>query len=178
MCHRNFPNSEFNKMKKKLQIKLRYGDLFNINNDQAIEKKSTIIFNYEKLTDDEEEFNFFKKSKHEKVKKIDIDKFFTKKILWMFSKLLIVYCQIKIIYGLSLIINKNLGLKNLFLNGFLVAFCETIGYTIGAIISVKFGRRQINNASAFLITIFSLIILGMDLVSNRFTSYNLSLIHI
>jgi hypothetical protein len=67
-------------------------------------------------------------------------------------------------YGITLFINKDLGISNPFVSGILLNLFEGIGYLIAIPIVLKYGRKEINTTGNILILVISLCLLSTDLV--------------
>ena len=71
-----------------------------------------------------------------------------------------------------MIINKHLGIKNIFLNGFLTFLIYIFGSLLGVYIIPKYKRKQINNSSSITLIICSLFLMIMNLISNTYKPYS------
>ena len=79
---------------------------------------------------------------------------------------------IYIAYGTSIMLNKDLGIDNIYLSGSLLCLFELIGYGLGGFYSDRFGRKQINIWVNCVILFASLSIMIMDLVSDIFIDFD------
>lgn len=79
---------------------------------------------------------------------------------------------IYIAYGTSIMLNKDLGIDNIYLSGSLLCLFELIGYGLGGFYSDRFGRKQINIWVNIIILACSLTIMIMDLISDIFIDFD------
>lgn len=174
ICKRNFSSDEFPEAKKKLETKLKFGEYLKTESYKLLNKldkenvpkekrEEKIIFDFDKIE------CLIEKEKKSKYQFLE---FFSKKNIIIFFKLIFIFLQIQIIFGISLIVNKDLGISNIYLSGILVAFFQFFGNLIGTPIIKNYGRKSINICTAILITISSIIIIITDLISNHYTSYD------
>ena len=89
-----------------------------------------------------------------------------------FLKLTFILLNIEIIFGLSIIINKDLGIADVFLSGILVSAFQILGYGLGGFLTSRWGRRTINLATSSLALLLSASLVLLDLTSNRFFSFS------
>lgn len=75
-------------------------------------------------------------------------------------------------YGASILLNKDLGIDNIYLSGSLLCTFEVIGYGLGGFFSDRFGRKTINIWVNIVILSSSLTIMIMDLINDAFLDFN------
>ena len=91
--------------------------------------------------------------------------------LWTFFKMLFLFLNIDTILGLSLLINKRLGIPNVHVSGLLIVSSQIFGFTAGLWLAPKLGRHTINIMSILLYCVYSGSLLVLDLVSNHRIAY-------
>lgn len=98
--------------------------------------------------------------------------FCSKKNLAMFCKLTFLFVLVDLVFGLSILINKDLGISNIYLSGMMVTSFQIVGYIPATLVISKFGRRTINIFITSLVSVASLTIFVIDLVSKRHSPYS------
>lgn len=183
ICRRNFSKKDLPEVKLKLQETLRYGKYFDKKDDEQLLKntkiKSTNLTEKTKIT------NLSKSNETISVQSIDkplifkskkpknpLLKLLTGKNLFIFIKVMFTFITIETIFGMSLIINKDLGISNVYLSGVLVAFFQSCGYLTGAFVILKYGRRTLNIFSSIMVFLLTLILMIVDLISNHYVAYS------
>lgn len=173
ICKRNFPVEQLPQVKLDLQALFRYGKYFQIPqfkaeldglgqlNSESFSPADT-PHKIESQKHAENQFEVSGLREQNKLFKQDVYRFF---------KILFIFGQVEGIFALSLIVNKYLGITNVHLNGVLVSLFQTSGYLAGIWFVLKLGRRTINVISSALLCVFSLLILGSDLISNLHLPY-------
>jgi hypothetical protein len=163
LCEWNFPKNEVKTVQKNIRKMLRFGDCFDINDESQKLLKTQLS---QTIENDLSEDLLSSEVKPKTKKSI-----FTKKNIKTMVKLLPLYLQLQFIFSLSLIINKSLGIKNIFLSGTLVGLFQTIGYFTGGPIAIAFNRKTINICSSIIICTASGLLTISDLISNMYTPY-------
>lgn len=178
MCERNYSKAEFNIVKLKLENQLgpdnsedKNDEFINNQNKQKTVKIPLLNNQNDTVKIHPKIKNTAQIFKHQN--KFQFIVFFTKKNLLIFIKLIFIFFQIELTFGLSMIINKDLGISNVYLSGSLICLFQTIGYFTSSLITLKFKRRTINISSSVSICILSLMLLMVDLISNIFHTYSL-----
>jgi MFS family permease len=169
MCHRNFPKEEVPEVKVKLQKMLRYGRFFEtdyeILNQESVEN--------ENLKDNELEAKLLEQKESEDGKNTSsIRELFRPHNLKKFIRIFTVFLMVQFIFTMSLIINKDLGIKSIYLSGVLVNLFQMLGYFVGGIVATRFGRKTILMWCCIIITLLSSTLTGIDIISNIHINYD------
>ena len=176
ICHRNHTDSQSILIKSRLQSELRYGKYFEMKsfddsvNDlplyHKLEQVGTNVHSdpvtIPRISDlpdqNEEPSSEFKST-------------LQKRYFLIFLKMVFLFVNIDIILGLSLIINKQLGISDVHVSGLLIVSFKIFGFTAGLWLVPKLGRRAINILSIALYCVYSGSLLVLDLVSNHYIPY-------
>ena len=170
MCKRNYSKTELSRAKLQLQKKLRYGEYFETRDkEQTFPESNHTIDSLNDSIDSSQKLLKIIKPKSEKAHFL---LFFSKTNLFVFGKLMTVLTLLQLISGLSYIINKDLGISNIYLSGILVSLFQAIAYFVGSFFIVKFGRKTLNIGSLIIIFLLSLILLAVNLISRHFVPYS------
>ena len=80
--------------------------------------------------------------------------------------------SIYIVYGTSSLLNKDLGIPNVYINGSLICLVELLGYFTMFFCCDKIGRKTVNLFCNYTILAATVILLTMDLISNHYSEYS------
>ena len=108
----------------------------------------------------------------EKKQKWKILNLFKGKNLKVLIKYLLLILFIEGSFGLVLIINKDLGIKNIFLSGSLIYIIQILSYIVCLNVPLKIGHKTIIILTTSIAIFCSGILLILDIISNIFLPYN------
>lgn len=97
---------------------------------------------------------------------------FNKKNFPTFIKFLSIMIYMEILWGFTLIINKDLGIENVYFNGIFIHLIQGLSYIVCLIWFKSWKRRAINIWMNSMVIIFSLILLVLNLISNSKVDYD------
>lgn len=134
---------------------------FCFDNQQILENEDSLLLSKKKSSEQSNSIS--------EQSALDFLEFFSAKNLWVSARLVVVFAQAEVIFTLSLIVNKDLGISNFFVSGSLISLIQAVGYFVGSFVNSHFGRRSINIVIAGMVTGLSLLVLIVDLVSRRYS---------
>lgn len=159
------------KIKSFTQTYLLENDHFNETNKNIISKKKSQTINLLHSKSDQIELENEKNiTEANSVKKYL--EFFTKKNLFRYAMICIILLSAECMFGMSQILNKDLGIDNIFLTGSLIVTFQLFGYGICSFISTRIGRRQINFITNLTLISLGLILLTMNIINNSYQKYS------
>ena len=175
ICKRNYARQEFPLAKSKLQATLRYGRYFTSPTEpkNELEKSNSLerLDDQANPSDTTPTVDGIDRSDSGKTPNFHLRLFFTRKYLCLFLKLMFLMLQLELVLGLDVLINKDLGISNIFLSGALVGMFQAIGFTCGALIIPRLKRRTVNMLGSGSISVLSLVLLAIDIVSKQYWPY-------
>lgn len=89
----------------------------------------------------------------------------------IFVNYLILLTNIDVIFGLSIIVNKYLGIENIHLSGCFIHIIQAVGYLCCIFFCSNFTRKKTNFATNFCIFIFGLALIILNLFTNFFLGH-------
>ena len=98
--------------------------------------------------------------------------FFKKKNFRRFLLLMVFHAMAYFIFGLNLILNKDLGIDNIYVCGLLLTIPKVFGHIIMSRLAVTFRIKNINIAATVFIMSLSGTLLVMNLIHNGYHSYD------
>ena len=171
IASRNFTKKETNKKKLELFQKLR---LKITNFDIIIEsnrEKSEIISERKKFDADSPlEMNEFlqkleKTNSENQGTSYSFLNLFKKSNIVIFCHFVVILIYLEIGWGFSLIINQDMGIENVFLNGIFIHFIQALSYYSCMTFLKKATRKAINIQMNLVVIIFSFLLLILNIVS-------------
>lgn len=176
ISQRNHSKDEFYSVKFNLQSKLKYGKYFEM---MHVSEDVQHLNSFNQMTQSNSGFHSFRVMSMSMNYSLDLSKesisdfnsSVTKQHFWTFLKMLFIFIQIEGVFCMSIIVNKRLGISNVHISGLLINIFQIAGFMTGFWFAPRFGRRIINIVSAVLLCVFSLSLLGLDLLSNHYISY-------
>ena len=177
ICKRNFTKKELPSARSRLQKALRFGPQvsFSGSNSETKDPKQIESTEFEDKDSTEEvsESSMTPKHPSSQIKsKFPFRLFLQKPNFFKFLKVIFIFFQLEMVFGLGIIINKDLGISNIYLSGSLVCVFQTLGFLGGSFIVPKFKRRTVNMSSSLIICALSSLLLVVDLISNRSRPYS------
>ena len=167
ICQWNYPKAELEAVTDQIQRKLKYGKYLNADDQEEQTNPNEEIISLLSQGNTEKLLDIKKPSKEVS----SLREFFKKKNLKLFFKLLAINLQVQFIFCLSLIINKSLGIKDVYLSGILIGIFQTVGYFVGGPVAATFPRKSVNIASSVIVCLCSGLLMTVDIISNHFASY-------
>ena len=167
LCKRNYSKIEATQKIISLQKMLRYGE-------SSDKDYNPIEPSQEETLEDTDSSSSLLLSQRTNIPKSRFQylrEILTKQNVKTFFKLLVLVVQIQFIFSFSLILNKDLGIQNIYLSGILIDFCQVLGYFSAGFIIIRFGRRWINMFVAITVVVASGLISIIDFVSKFYTEY-------
>ena len=98
--------------------------------------------------------------------------FFTKKNLFKYSMICVILLSAECMFGISQILNKDLGISNIYLSGTLIVIFQLFGYGICSYLSTRVGRKKINQYTNIILISLGSVLLTLNLVSNSYQPYS------
>ena len=173
ICKRNADGDQLKKMQLTLESTLRFGITYQEENEahKTIQSRSKDSFI--------KSIKSLEKKRYETNKRFSVNKislFFEdikiKQNVGKYFKIALIILPAQICLGLSLLFNKNLGIKNIFLSGCFITSIQLIGYLINVLTVLRFGRKQINTMYFSLTLVLCAILLIMNVISNQYVPYH------
>lgn len=181
ICERNFPKEELPRVKARLQKELRYGAFFQSGAGQSCDLQTE----GQSLLPPEGDGGALPRPgespepperKPEAPRRLSgrlgCLKLFSRANLGVFVKFMGIFVMIETVFGMSMIINKDLGIPSVYLSGVLVALFQGGGYLCSSFFILRFGRRTLNLFCSAVAGGLSLALLALDLISKHFFAYS------
>ena len=92
-------------------------------------------------------------------------------VIFKFLKCICLQIGMHSIYSVTLYLNNDLGIQNVYLNGSLLALFGIIGYLLNFVFSRYMGHRAMNIMINVIVLTICLLLLIIDLVSNSYIPY-------
>ena len=173
ISRRNADGDQLKKMQFTLESTLRFGITYEEENEahQTIQSRSkdSFIKSIKSLENKRYDTN-----KRFSVNKISL--FFEdikiKQNIGKYFKIALIILPVQFSFGMTLLFNKNLGIKNIFLSGCFITSIQLIGYLINVLTVLRFGRKQINTMYFSLTLVLCAILLIMNVISNQYVPYH------
>lgn len=178
MIHRNHPPKSCSSVAAQLQAQLRYSER------KPVDDQLCLSDTHSSIVSDISESSLLEASKvdngltlpqakvsHPK-NGLNLRLFFTRSNLCRFAQLIALMLLLEIVYGLSILINKDLGISNIYLSGSLVCVFLTLGYLTASVVISKFDRRTLNLFVSVSISVLSGVMLAIDLIVKRSGAYS------
>lgn len=173
ICKRNFSGEQLTK--KELEVNQFFEqNMLSVTKNPTIdpEDKQKVFSSIETQIKQEEKLISKSAAIKEQSFKSSILDFCSKKNLATFFKLIFLFILIDLVFGLAMVINKDLGISNIYYSGMLVTSFQASGYVLATFILSRFGRRHINIFITSLVTVASIAIFVIDIVSKQFSAYS------
>lgn len=176
ICERNHSRDGYYAKKSELSSRLKYGKFFDsdYNNQDKSNRialvKSKHEYNLyqsdEELTNSKQHLLDQKKTSNSRISESENRRNFI-----IFLKLIWIFTQAECIGFMSMLVNKQIGISSDQISGLFIVFFQISGHITGILLVPRLGRRTINILNSVIISLFSLLILAADLISNHFTEY-------
>lgn len=86
--------------------------------------------------------------------------------------MLFLMLQVELVFGLNMIINKDLGVSNIYLSRSLVYVSQCAGFLLGSLIVPKFNRRAIHLVCSGTLCVLSGVLLLVNVISKQYSPYS------
>ena len=98
--------------------------------------------------------------------------FFDKRNFINFISLMFIHCGGYLVFGIALILNKDLGIDNIYICGLCLTIPKLFGHSIMTFLALKFKIKSLNIGINVIVFVLSLILLIMNLIQNSVHPYS------